>query len=112
MANSCSRALLACAAALWLASAAAAQTREFTGKVEEVGARVLVVSSRMGDRLRFERAENVEVSDQSGGEKPRMTWGDLRAGDWVSVRWNLSDTPRRALRVIVLPPRKEPGGAS
>jgi hypothetical protein len=33
-------------------------------------------------------------------------WEDLRVKDSIVVEWKLSDKPRKAYRIIVLPPRK------
>ena len=89
---------------LAIADVAVAQDREFTGKIAEVTQSALVVDSRMGDELRFERTGETVVSGRSGERRP-ASWADLEPGDWVSVRWKLEDEPRKAYEVIVLPPR-------
>ena len=90
--------------ALALAGVAAADDREFTGKIERITRDALIVESRMGDQLRFERTGETTVSSGSG-ESGRASWADLEPGDRVSVRWKLMDEPRKAYEVIVLPPR-------
>ena len=90
--------------ALAMPGVAAAGDREFTGKIERVTRDALIVESRMGDKLRFERTEKTAVSGGSGKSR-RASWADLEPGDRVSVRWKLMDEPRKAYEVIVLPPR-------
>jgi hypothetical protein len=89
---------------LAMADVAGAQDREFTGEIEAVTKDALVVASRMGDTLRFERTGRTAVSGGSA-ERRRATWADLEPGDRVSVRWKLMDEPRKAYEVIVLSPR-------
>lgn len=89
---------------LAMADVAVAQDREFTGKIAQVTQSALIVDSRMGDKLRFERTAETVVSGGSG-ERGRASWADLEPGDRVSVRWKLEDQPRKAYEVIVLPPR-------
>jgi hypothetical protein len=92
--------------ALALADVAAAQDREFTGKIDVVTKDAVIVDSRMGDKLRFERTGETVVSGGSG-ERRRASWADLERGDRVNVRWKLTDQPRKAHEVTVLPPRSE-----
>jgi hypothetical protein len=91
---------------LAMADVATAQYREFSGKIDKVTKSAVVVDNRMGDELRFERTGETVVSGGSG-ERRRASWADLERGDWVSVRWKLTDEPRKAYEVIVLPPRSE-----
>jgi len=90
--------------AMAMADVAAADDREFAGKIDRVTQDALIVESRMGDKLRFERTEETAVSGGSG-ESRRASWADLEPGDRVSVRWKLTDEPRKAYEVIVLSPR-------
>ena len=91
--------LLAVAAGLGSASSAEAQMRDFTGRIDAVGAEKLVVESRGGDKLSFAPAAGVVVS---GG---KQSWSALAKGDWVTLSWQIGDKPRKAHRVVVLPPR-------
>jgi len=84
-----------------LSSPALAQMREFTGQVESASAAKLVVDNSGGDKLAFAPAAGVVVS---GG---RQSWAALAKGDWVTISWKIGDTPRKAHRVVVLPPRSE-----
>lgn len=95
-------ALLA-AATLVLPSLASAQMREFSGRIDRVSKKKMIVDNRMGDKLQFVPAEAVEVS----GEGDKSEWGDLKKGDWVTVSWKFVDNPRKAYVVVVLPPREE-----
>ena len=86
-----------------------AQSREFSGKIDKIGKRRMVVDSGMGEKVRFRRTNATAVSDQRPPRlraSPRKAWEDLRAGDWVAVEWQLADKPRKAYRIVVLPPRK------
>jgi hypothetical protein len=94
---------------LAMPGAAFAQSREFSGKITEIGKKNVVVDSRMGEKVRFLKTDATVVSDQRppGMKQPaKLRWGDLRVGDSVAIEWRLSDKPRKAYRVIVLPPRK------
>ena len=96
-------------AALVLPASVAAQNREFSGKIAKISKNKMLVDSRMGEQIRFRRTEATVVSDQRPPRmrsSPREAWEDLRAGDSVAVEWRLSDKPRKAYRIIVLPPRK------
>jgi len=96
---------LVCMLGLGVAVVASAQSREFIGRIEAVGSAEIVVDNGKGDVLRFTRAPAAKVSDARRGEAVAATWADLARGDWVSVRWVLSDDPRKAYRVILLAPR-------
>ncbi len=94
---------------LVLPSAVSAQYREFNGRITKIGKKKMVIDSRMGEKVRFRKTDATVVSDQ---RPPRMRhpekerWEDLRVDDWVVVEWKPSDKPRKAYRIIVLPPRK------
>jgi hypothetical protein len=92
---------LAVSAPLILAAAAAAQMREFTGRIDEVSAVVMIVDNRMGDKVSFVRVDETVVE----GEKD--SWAELKRADWVSVSWKFVDKPRKAHVVRVLPPKAD-----
>jgi hypothetical protein len=71
------------------------QGREFNGTVLSIDGGAMVVEDRRGERVTFNRGEDVAVEGKSG-------WGAIARGDRVIVKWSLSDGPRRAQRVIVL----------
>ncbi len=92
-----------------LPSVAAAQYREFTGKVQKINKKKMIVDNRMGDKVAFERVGETKVDDTSGGDEPKASWGDLKSHDRVTVRWMMMDQPRKAYEVIVLPAKAEAG---
>jgi hypothetical protein len=101
-----SMALVACVALvapLLLPGSAAAQTREFTGKVDKISKSEVIVDNRMGDKVKFEKLDSTAVE----GEK--KDWKSVKKNDWVTVHWKMADKPRKAYKVVVLPPRKEEG---
>lgn len=83
-----------------LPSSVSAQLREFTGRVDAAMAGKLVVDNG-GDKVAFAPAASVVVSGR------KQSWQALAKGDWVTVSWRLSDRPRKAHRVVVLPPRTQ-----
>ena len=89
--------------ALLLPGLAAAQMREFKGKVDKITRREIIVDNRMGDKLRFKPAKDVVVS----GEKDK--YDRLRKNDWVVVSWKMMDNPRVAYKIVVLPDQEEQG---
>ena len=88
---------------------ASAQYREFTGKVDKINKKKMIVDNRMGDKVTFERLKETKVEDTSGGEEPKSKWKDVKNDDWVTVKWKMMDKPRKAYEVIVLPEKKEAG---
>ncbi len=93
---------LAVVAILVVPSLAAAQMKEFTGRIDRVSKKKMIVDNRMGDKLKFVPIETTEVSGE-GKEK----WKDLKKKDWVTVSWKFVDNPRKAYKVKVLPPRED-----
>ena len=91
-------------AALLFAEPAAAQDREFFGRIEAVDGGHVTVANRQGDNVTFARAEGSQVRGR------RSAWGGLARGDRVIVSWKMTDTPRRAWIVNVMPVRPEDGG--
>ncbi len=96
-------ALLAGILPLVVPVAASAQMREFTGKVDKINNKQVIVDNRQGDKVKFNKVEDAVVE----GEK--STWEDVSKGDWVTVHWKFVDKPRRAYKVVVLPPKDEAG---
>lgn len=83
-------------------SLAEAQMREFTGRIDRVSKKRMIVDNRMGDKVSFVPAENTEVTGEGKTE-----WKELKKKDWVTVSWKFIDKPRKAYKVQVLPPREE-----
>jgi hypothetical protein len=96
-------ALLALGVSLVSAASAHAQMREFTGTVDEITAKKIIIDNRQGDKVSFEKLDSTTVE----GEKTK--WDDIKKKDWVTVGWKFTDKPRKAYKVTVLPPRKEAG---
>jgi hypothetical protein len=96
-------ALLAALLPLIVPMVASAQMREFTGKVDKISKKKIFVDNRMGDKVSFARLDDTVVE----GEK--TSWEEIKKEDWVSVSWKFIDKPRKAYKVIVLVPQKEPG---
>ena len=94
-------ALLALLSPLWLADHAAAQRRDFVGRVVSISAETLAVKDRRANIVTFTRAENTVVEGKSG-------WEALAAGDKVLVRWNLGSGIVRRVVVLEGPPRAAP----
>ena len=97
-------ALMAVAAPLVIADDAAAQYREFIGRVDKISKKKVLVDNRQGDKVPFESKPDTSVSGEGKKE-----WKQIKKGDWVSVSWKMMDKPRIAYKVMVLPPRKEAG---
>jgi hypothetical protein len=107
MKKSSDRAALFCfawvVAALVLGSSLAqAQMREFTGRIDRVSKKRMIVDNRMGDKVSFVPAEKTEVTGEGKTE-----WKELKKKDWVTVSWKFVDKPRKAYKIHVLPPREE-----
>ena len=83
--------------------ASAGDYREFTGQIDKIKKKKLIVDNRKGDKVSFVQIDTTEVS----GEKTE--WKKLKKKDWVTVSWKFEDKPRKAYKVLVLPARKEAG---
>ena len=95
--------ILAAAAVLMAPSLATADSmREFTGRIDRINKKKMIVDNRMGDKVSFVPVETTEISGE-GKEK----WKDLKQKDWVTVSWKMMDKPRKAYKVEVLPPRED-----
>ncbi len=90
--------------ALGAGSAFAQSYREFSGKIDKINKKKMIVDNRMGDKVTFERLKGTEVSGQE-----KAKWKDLKKNDWVTVSWKMMDKPRKAYKVEVLPPKEEAG---
>lgn len=105
--NTRATALFAFAFALGLALAgaapASAQTREFTGKVDSISEKKIIIDNRQGDKVSFNKLDETVVE----GEK--TSWSEIKKGEWATVEWKFVDKPRKAYKVIVIPPKEEVG---
>lgn len=75
--------------------------REFTGRIDIVKKNKFIVDNRQGDKVSFVFIKTTEVS----GEKKDVK--SIKKDDWVTVSWKFVDKPRKAYKVVVLPPRPE-----
>ena len=82
---------------------AAAQMREFVGKVDKIDAKAVIVDNRKGDKVSFSKVAETTV------EGTKTTWDTIKKDDWVSVSWKMVDKPRKAYKVNVMPPKEEAG---
>ena len=83
--------------------ASADNYREFTGQIDKIKKTKFIVDNRKGDKVSFIMIDTTEVS----GEK--STVKSLKKKDWVTVSWKFEDKPRKAYKIVVLPPRTEEG---
>ena len=87
--------------ALLLPGLAAAQLREFRGKVDKINQQEVIIDNRQGDKLKFKPADDIVVQ----GEKD--AYAQVKKGDWAVVSWKMMDSPRVAYKIVVLPDREE-----
>jgi hypothetical protein len=99
--------LVAFAAIALAPGAAFAQYREFTGRIDKINDKKMIIDNRQGDKVTFDKLPDTKVDDTNEGKK--KGWSDLKNDDWVTVKWKMIDKPRKAYEVIVLPPKKEAG---
>ena len=84
------------AASLLLPSLASAQMREFTGRIDKVNKKQMIVDNRMGDKVKF-----VYAKGETSVEGTKSDWKKLKKKDWVTVSWKFIDKPRKAYKVVV-----------
>ena len=95
------------AAALFLVVAligptlASAQYREFSGRIDLIKKKKFIVDNRKGDKVSFIFIDTTEVT----GEKKSVK--ELKKKDWVTVSWKFVDNPRKAYKIMVLPPQED-----
>jgi hypothetical protein len=99
--------LMTLAAAVLAPGAAFAQYREFTGRIDKINDKKMIVDNRQGDKVTFDKVPDTKVDDTH--EAKKKAWSDLKSDDWVTVKWKMVDKPRKAYEVIVLPPKNEAG---
>lgn len=87
---------VAFAAALLIPSLASAQMREFTGRIDKINKKQMIVDNRMGDKVKFVYAKKETVV-----EGTKTEWRKLKTKDWVTVSWKFVDNPRKAYKVVV-----------
>jgi hypothetical protein len=95
--------LLAFGLALAGAATASAQVREFTGKVDSISEKKIIIDNRQGDKVSFSKLDDTTV------EGLKTSWADVKKGDWATVEWKFVDKPRKAYKVTIIPPKEEVG---
>ena len=83
-------------------SMASAQMREFTGRIDKVNKKQMIVDNRMGDKVKFVFAKGETVV-----EGTKTQWKKLKTKDWVTVSWKFVDKPRKAYKVLVFEKKDE-----
>jgi hypothetical protein len=83
---------------------AQAQYRQFTGRIDKINDKQVIVDNRKGDKVKFVRVDETKVAGEG-----KAAWDDLKKGDWVTVDWKFIDKPRKAYNVNVIPERAEEG---
>jgi hypothetical protein len=73
-----------------------AQMREFTGRVDKINKKQMIVDNRMGDKVKF-----VYAKGQTVVEGTKESWKKLKTKDWVKVSWKFIDKPRKAYKIVV-----------
>ena len=84
------------AVAVLAPSAAFGQMREFTGRIDKVNKKQMIVDNRMGDKVKF-----VYAKGQTVVEGTKESWKKLKTKDWVKVSWKFIDKPRKAYKIVV-----------
>ncbi len=84
------------AVALFAPGAVSAQMREFTGRIDKVNKKQMIVDNRMGDKVKF-----VYAKGETTVEGTKSEWKKLKTKDWVKVSWKFIDKPRKAYKVVV-----------
>ncbi len=94
--------LLLGGAALVAPAEAEAQYRQFTGRIDKINKRKFIVDNRKGDKVPFVRVDATSVEGEG-----KQSYDDLKKGDWVTVDWKFIDKPRKAYKILVIPPRED-----
>ena len=84
------------AVALLAPSLASAQMRTFTGRIDKVNKKQMIVDNRMGDKVKF-----VYAKKETAVEGTKTAWKKLKSKDWVTVSWLFKDNPRKAYKIVV-----------
>jgi hypothetical protein len=92
------------ALSLLVPSIASAQMREFTGRIDKVNKKQMIVDNRMGDKVKF-----VFAKGETTVEGTKTEWRKLKTKDWVTVSWKFIDKPRKAYKVVVFEKEEEEG---
>jgi hypothetical protein len=102
---------LVLAAASVVPDVATAQYREYTGRIDKIDAKKMIVDDRRGEKITFLKVDGASISVQEGFQPTdkKEGWDDLKKGDWVMVSWKMEPGTRKAYQIKVLPPKEEAG---
>src|SRR5215475_10567748 len=67
--------------------AALAQYRDFTGRIDKINDKKMIVDNRQGDKVTFDKLPDTKVDDTH--EAKKKAWSDLKSDDWVTVKWKM-----------------------
>ena len=81
---------------------AAAQFRQFKGRIDKINDKQVIVDNRKGDKVKFNKVDDTAVEGEG-----KTAWEELKKGDWVMVDWKFIDKPRKAHKVQVIPPEAD-----
>lgn len=95
---------IALAAVFALPVAAEPMYRHFTGKIDKINKKEMIVDNRMGDKVKF-----VFAKAETKVEGTKSEWKKLKKNDWVTVSWLFKDNPRKAYTVSVFEKDEDEG---
>jgi len=95
-------AAIALALAALAPTVASAQMREFTGRIDKINDKKMIVDNRKGDKVSFVRVDETVVEGEG-----KSSWDALEEKDWVVVSWKFVDKPRKAYKIVVIPSRDD-----
>ena len=81
----------------------ASADKDFTGRIDKISKKKMIVDNRQGDKVSFNFVPESEVSGLKSEVKK------LTRKDWVTVSWKFVDKPRKAYKIEVIPEKKEAG---
>jgi hypothetical protein len=65
---------------------AAAQFRQFKGRIDKINDKQVIVDNRKGDKVKFNKVDDTAVEGEG-----KKAWGELKKGDWVMVDWKFTE---------------------
>ena len=77
------------------ATAADPVYRTFTGQIQKINKKEMIVDNRMGDKVKFAYAKKETMV-----EGVKSEWKKLKSKDWVTVSWLFKDNPRKAYKIV------------
>jgi hypothetical protein len=86
------------------AGAADPMYRTFTGRIDKVNKKQMIVDNRMGDKVKF-----IYAKKETAVEGTKSEWKKLKTKDWVTVSWLFKDNPRKAYKILVFDKTEDEG---